>query len=240
MTGFYEIPTRRRRSTWYLVEGTLSFFPDEPIAQGSLPTGVVDLSLPSGAVVRILPKRTLDYSFRVLYHAIHRASSAPVRVLLRKIERPDSVTVWDVLLSLNGALTMSVADQCLNGMGVEVFRSLVDTVLAEATQVAWPSWIPNDESSPTAPEPPPPMDYPEVWDALVKAIKATLPLEKDQVFWNLRLERLKMDSLDAVQIIMALEEDLHVEIPDEQAERLFSDGETVGDSYARLVDLVEK
>ncbi|MCS7089777.1 MAG: acyl carrier protein [Verrucomicrobiota bacterium] len=70
-----------------------------------------------------------------------------------------------------------------------------------------------------------------------KIIAEQLDVNPDQVTPEARLiDDLGADSLDAVELIMALEEEFGHDIPDEQAEKL----QTVGDVIKYIEELEEK
>ncbi|MCQ2547586.1 MAG: acyl carrier protein [Clostridia bacterium] len=71
------------------------------------------------------------------------------------------------------------------------------------------------------------------FDKIKEIIVEQLDVDADQITLDTNLMKdLEADSLDAVEIIMAIEEEYNVEIPDDVAETL----ETVGD----IVEFVEK
>jgi len=62
----------------------------------------------------------------------------------------------------------------------------------------------------------------------VKAIVADqLGVEEETITMNTSFEDLNADSLDIVELIMALEEEFDIEIPDEDAEKLTTIGKAV-------------
>ena len=67
----------------------------------------------------------------------------------------------------------------------------------------------------------------EIADKVKKIVVEQLSVNEDQVTPEAKfIEDLGADSLDQVELIMALEEEFNAEIPDEEAERL----KTVGDA----------
>lgn len=73
-------------------------------------------------------------------------------------------------------------------------------------------------------------------DRIVKCVNEILGTSDTQVLPHLRLEQdLGMDSLDAIELVMCLEDEFDVEILDEDFERVV----TVGDLY-KLEVLVGK
>lgn len=70
------------------------------------------------------------------------------------------------------------------------------------------------------------------FDKIKEIIAEQLSVEEDSISMNTNLMKdLEADSLDAVEIIMAIEEEFDIEIPDEEAENF----QTVAD----LVNYVE-
>ena len=64
-----------------------------------------------------------------------------------------------------------------------------------------------------------------------------LGVKPDQVTPEAKfIEDLGADSLDTVELVMALEEEFEIEVPDEQAEKL----QTVGDVIKYIEDLQQK
>ncbi|HHP50737.1 MAG TPA: acyl carrier protein [Moorella mulderi] len=62
----------------------------------------------------------------------------------------------------------------------------------------------------------------------VKAIVADqLGVEEEAITMNTSFEDLNADSLDIVELLMALEEEFDIEIPDEDAEKLTTIGKAV-------------
>lgn len=68
-----------------------------------------------------------------------------------------------------------------------------------------------------------------VFDKIKEIIVDQLGVEEDAVAMETHLMKdLEADSLDAVEIIMAIEEEFGIEVPDEEAEKF----QTVGDIVA--------
>ena len=65
------------------------------------------------------------------------------------------------------------------------------------------------------------MSNPEVESKVKKIIEEKLSVNADQITNDARFaEDLKADSLDTVELVMALEEEFETEIPDEEAEKI--------------------
>lgn len=74
-------------------------------------------------------------------------------------------------------------------------------------------------------------------DKVKEIVVKQLAVAEDQVTEEARfIEDLNADSLDQVELIMALEEEFNAEIPDEEAERL----KTVGDAIKFIEDAQSK
>ena len=66
------------------------------------------------------------------------------------------------------------------------------------------------------------------FETLQKIIAEVLDVEEDEITMDTRLlEDLGADSLDAVEIIMGIEEEFDIEIPNEEAEKIVSVGDAV-------------
>lgn len=71
----------------------------------------------------------------------------------------------------------------------------------------------------------------ETFDRVKKVVMEQLGVEADKVQnGSAFIEDLGADSLDTVELVMALEEEFNVEIPDEVAEKI----KTVGDAVAYI------
>ena len=67
-----------------------------------------------------------------------------------------------------------------------------------------------------------------VFDQVKKIVVENLGVEADKVTENASfIEDLGADSLDTVELVMALEEEFGVEIPDEEAEKILKVGDAV-------------
>jgi acyl carrier protein len=67
------------------------------------------------------------------------------------------------------------------------------------------------------------MASPEMIERLKKIVAEQLGVEESKVVPEARFaEDLKADSLDLVEMIMSLEEEFNVDIPDEEAEKILS------------------
>ena len=65
----------------------------------------------------------------------------------------------------------------------------------------------------------------EIYEKVAAIVAEQLGISADDVTAETTLEDLNADSLDVVEVIMALEAEFHMEIPDEDAEKI----KTVGD-----------
>lgn len=73
----------------------------------------------------------------------------------------------------------------------------------------------------------------EISEKVKKIVVEQLAVQEDQVTEDARfVEDLNADSLDQVELIMALEEEFSSDIPDEEAEKL----KTVGDAIKYIED----
>lgn len=76
----------------------------------------------------------------------------------------------------------------------------------------------------------------EIFDRVKKVVVEQLEVEPDQVTAEASFANdLKADSLDVVELVMALEEEFDIEIPDEAAEQI----DTVGKAVAHISEKVE-
>ena len=68
----------------------------------------------------------------------------------------------------------------------------------------------------------------EISDKVKKIIQEQLDVEESQITENASfIEDLGADSLDQAELIMALEEELEIDIPDEEAEKLTTVGAAI-------------
>ena len=75
----------------------------------------------------------------------------------------------------------------------------------------------------------------EVMAKLVAIVSDRLDVEADQVTTEKTfVEDLGADSLDIVELIMGIEEEFDIEIPDEDAEKLTSVGEAMNYTLAKI------
>jgi acyl carrier protein len=76
----------------------------------------------------------------------------------------------------------------------------------------------------------------EIFDRVKKVVVEQLEVEPGQVTPEASFANdLKADSLDVVELVMALEEEFDIEIPDEAAEQI----DTVGKAVAHISEKVE-
>ena len=75
-----------------------------------------------------------------------------------------------------------------------------------------------------------------VLDKIKSIVADKLSINADDITMDTTLEDLGADSLDIVELIMALEEELEMEIPDEDAEGF----KTVGDVVEYITEHTEK
>lgn len=76
----------------------------------------------------------------------------------------------------------------------------------------------------------------EIFDRVKKVVVEQLEVEPEQVTAEASFANdLKADSLDVVELVMALEEEFDIEIPDEAAEQI----DTVGKAVAHISEKVE-
>jgi acyl carrier protein len=75
------------------------------------------------------------------------------------------------------------------------------------------------------------MEHDEIYDKVKSVIVDQLNVEEDDVIEDATfVDDLGADSLDIVELVMALEEEFGVSIPDEQAEKI----KTVGDAVSYI------
>ncbi len=79
------------------------------------------------------------------------------------------------------------------------------------------------------------MDHDEIFDKVKEVIVDQLSVEEDDITEDASfVDDLGADSLDIVELVMALEEQFGVSIPDEQAEKI----KTVGDAVSFISENV--
>ncbi len=72
------------------------------------------------------------------------------------------------------------------------------------------------------------MDEKQIWENLKGIIMEKLSVTEDQVKKEARYqEDLDADSLDVVELVMAIEEKFNIEVPDEDAEKIRTVGDTL-------------
>ncbi|NPV25866.1 MAG: acyl carrier protein [Firmicutes bacterium] len=67
----------------------------------------------------------------------------------------------------------------------------------------------------------------QIFEKVKAIIVEQLGVEEDEVTMDTSFEELNADSLDIVELIMALEEEFDLEIPDEEAEKIKTVGQAV-------------
>lgn len=81
------------------------------------------------------------------------------------------------------------------------------------------------------------MDKDKVFETLKEIIMEKLNVAEDQINPDARFqEDLGADSLDVVELVMAIEEKFDIEIPDEDAEKI----RTVGDAQNYILEKLNK
>ena len=60
----------------------------------------------------------------------------------------------------------------------------------------------------------------DIYEKVVSIVAEQLGISTDDITAETTLEDLNADSLDVVEVIMALESEFHMEIPDEDAEKI--------------------
>lgn len=67
----------------------------------------------------------------------------------------------------------------------------------------------------------------QVFDKVKSIVAEQLEVEADDIKMETSFDDLNADSLDVVELIMALEEEFDIEIPDEEAEKIKNVGDAV-------------
>lgn len=67
----------------------------------------------------------------------------------------------------------------------------------------------------------------EVFEKVKALVAEQLSVEADEINLDTTFEDLNADSLDVVELVMALEEEFDIEIPDEDAEKFQSIGDII-------------
>ena len=67
----------------------------------------------------------------------------------------------------------------------------------------------------------------DVFDKIKKMISDQLDYEADKIDMQTSFEEIDADSLDIVELVMALEEEFHLEIADEDVEKIATVGDVV-------------
>lgn len=71
------------------------------------------------------------------------------------------------------------------------------------------------------------MNWVEIFDKVKDIVIDQLNVDAEEVSLETSFEELNADSLDVVEMVMALEEEFDIEIPDEDAEKIRSIGAAV-------------
>ena len=239
MRGLFGIPTRQRRSEWYLSNGNLRviFHPrerDYPLREGSL-----EYQPDAGPWISLLPASSRSEARKLLGFLVGIAASdgqvlRTARLLLRHVERVGLEPSWDLVLSPNDDMTISMTYVIEEISGRASFQVLVSKLIEYAAPISWPPWVPNDEQPTLEFSGEPSNIDAKLWNQIREAFLRVLPLEDDQIYFDLELARLEIDSLDWVILGCDLEEHLHLELDDSQFEQ-FGNAHTVGDLY-RLIE----
>ncbi len=255
MRGLYTIPTRMRQSKWYLLEGDLrivfSSTENRWLSKLTRP-GILEFRLPSGfwrcllpdSEERGIPKilREVAQAYRGGFAALAGHShevTGHARLLLRYVVGAGQETCWDIVVSPNDHLSVSIANAIEQTSGQAEFDRLLNELLQQACPIQWPPWVPHDEALPLEGGDEPSALDQEVWSAIQRAFLEVLPLEEDQIFFTLELSRLEKDSLDDLLLLLKLEEWLGIstdDIDDEQAAE-FEKARSVGDVYSMVMQL---
>jgi len=74
----------------------------------------------------------------------------------------------------------------------------------------------------------------EIFEKVKSIVVDQLGVDADEVTLETSFEDLNADSLDVVELVMALEEEFDIEIPDEEAEKIRSIGAAVEYIKAKL------
>ena len=68
----------------------------------------------------------------------------------------------------------------------------------------------------------------DVFEKIRKMISDQLDYDEDKIDMQTSFEEIDADSLDIVELVMALEEEFHLEIADEDVEKITTVGDVVG------------
>lgn len=81
-----------------------------------------------------------------------------------------------------------------------------------------------------------PMDRQQIFSNIAKIVSDQMNIQEDTISESSRLDMLGVDSLDRVEIIMKLEEELNVQIDDQKA----SDIQTIKDVVDYVNEIINK
>lgn len=249
MRGLYAIPTRQRRSEWYLADGTMRILfepqparaPHRDRADRMWRTGSLEFQPEHGPWLSLLPPTPgagVPKMLGVLAGSLVGQSDVThsARLLLRCTHRVGQEPVWDVVLSPSDALSVNIVGGAERAFGQAFVECLVEILRPYVCPLPWPPWIPNDENMPLESSGEPPDLDLRLWSEIRDAFLSALPLECDQVFFGLEVSRLDIDSLDLALLAMRIEDRLGIEMDDATSER-FSDAQTIGDYYLIIAEL---
>jgi len=219
-------------------------------AESSFSGGRMSFCTRSGELIALLDGRNgrgATKHFEMLWRAtatpqITTASmilEAPARLLLRRIARPSEDNVWDLLVSPHDWLTVSLAGVLMDA-DQEAYAGLIQRLQGCVEPIDWPEWIPADERMPLGGTALPDGINQEIWSALREALVEALPLEEDQVFYDLDISLLEMDSIDLLTVIMSLEEALEIAISDNDGDELIPIEGPLWVAYENIRELVSR
>lgn len=248
MRGLYGIPTRARKSDWYEIQGEFAakLLSDPDYASFGIGIGTLQF-LPNGTSkhYNLIPQQSQrlpkSSSYKVVTVLAQMQPDRPIRkwkdfLYLRRIKPKGAEPFWSILV---GPSNVCISDTIIDENGEVYHENLVQTLLPTAKRIQWPDGIPDDENGPE----PPAVDYskynPQIWGKLKKAILQTIPVEDDQVTPGLTLGDVGMDSLDAVQIWMHIEEVFELNFDEDAIEEVLDSTKTLDDVYKWICSSIE-
>ncbi len=241
------LPTRARKSQWYAATGQINVVFTESATWGDMiKPGSLEFCTQTGECYTLIRPWAEN-------HRLESASAKVLSVLLgagaserRKISWQDVILLrhvmpavgdeyWDILVSPPNGRYMSI------GTIVEMSTAgpidqLIHQIMLFCTPCNWPSEIANDEA----------MSMPasdlldlntDVWQVMSKVIRANLGLETDQIRPQLVLGEIGFNSLDSVILIMEIEEEFDIDIPDEVAGNDLTPDKTLGEVHDWIFNL---